>query len=47
MYSRFNGLLGYSADKEKQQSRICPKAYDTLLQVVPELGRSILYTGGI
>ncbi len=47
LYSRLNGLLGYSSELEKQQHRICPKAKDTLGQIVPELGRSILYTGGI
>lgn len=45
LYSRLNGLLGYSAETEKQQNRICPKAIDTLGQIVPELGQSILYTG--
>ena len=45
LYSRLNGLLGYSAETEKQQNRICPKAQGTLSQIVPELGRSILYTG--
>lgn len=47
MYSRLNGLLGYSADKDKQAQRICPKAIDTLGQMVCELGHSILYTGAI
>lgn len=45
IYSRLNGLLGYSVEAEKQQAKICPKAKDTLLQTVPELGFSILYTG--
>ena len=45
MYSRLNGILGYSVEKEVQAQRICPKAVDTLLQVVPEIGVSILYTG--
>lgn len=47
MYSRLNGLLGYSADKGKHTQRICPKAIDTLGQMVCELGHSILYTGVI
>lgn len=47
LYSRLNGLLGYSTDKDEQEQRISPKAQDTLLQIVPELGISILYTGGI
>lgn len=47
LYSRFNGLLGYSADKDKQENRICPSAKSILAQVVPELGRSILYSGRI
>lgn len=47
LYSRMNGMLGYSADKEKQASHICPKAKSILLQTVPELGISILYTGRI
>lgn len=47
LYSRLNGVLGYSADKEVQTQRICPKAKETLAQVVPELGYSILYTGRI
>lgn len=45
VYSRLNGLLGYSVETEKQNNRICPKAKDTLGQIVPELGHSILYTG--
>ena len=45
IYSRLNGLLGYSVEQEKQQARICPKAKDTLAQIVPEFGFSILYTG--
>ena len=47
VYSRLNGLLGYSADKDVQAQTICPKAQNTLSQIVPELGISILYTGGI
>lgn len=47
VYSRLNGLLGYSADKDVQTQGICPKARDTLMQIVPELGFSILYTGRI
>lgn len=47
MYSRLNGLLGFSSDKDAQSVRICPKAKSTLLQIVPELGFSILYTGRI
>lgn len=45
VYSRLNGLLGYSVEAEKQQARVCPKARETLLQIVPELGFSILYMG--
>ena len=45
VYSRLNGLLGYSSDKETQDKRICPKAINTLSQTVCELGHSILYTG--
>jgi hypothetical protein len=45
IYSRLNGLLGYSVEAEKQQAKICPKARETLLQTAPELGFSILYTG--
>lgn len=45
VYSRLNGLLGYSSDKETQDKRICPKAINTLSQTVCELGQSILYTG--
>ena len=45
IYSRLNGLLGYSVEKEKQQSKICPKAQETLSQTIPELRISILYTG--
>lgn len=47
LYSRLNGLLGYSADKDVQMQAVCPKAKNTLLQTVPELGYSILYTGVI
>ena len=47
VYSRLNGLLGYSSERDVQAQRICPKAQDTLLQTVPELGFSILYTGRI
>ena len=47
VYSRLNGLLGYSADKDVQTQAVCPKAQNTLAQNVPELGISILYTGGI
>lgn len=47
VYSRLNGLLGYSADKDVKTQAICPKAAETLAQTVPELGISILYTGGI
>lgn len=47
VYSRLNGLLGYSADKDVKEQSICPKADETLAQTVPELGISILYTGGI
>ena len=45
IYSRLNGLLGYSVEVEKQQAKICVKAQETLSQTVPELGFSILYTG--
>ena len=45
MYSRLNGILGYSSNKDVQAQRICPKAIDVLNTVVPELGVSILYTG--
>lgn len=45
MYARFNGLLGYSADKDKAAVRFCPKAVETLNTIIPELGRSILYSG--
>lgn len=45
LYSRFNGLLGYSVEKDKQAQRICPKSVSTLSQSVPELGTTILYTG--
>lgn len=45
IYSRLNGLLGYSVEAEKQQATICPKARETLSQTVPELWVSILYTG--
>lgn len=47
LYSRMNGFMSYSADKDKQFMAICPKARQTLLQIVPELGFSILYTGVI
>lgn len=47
VYSRLNGLLGYSSDKDVQAQAVCPKAVNTLSQIVPELGISILYTGGI
>jgi predicted P-loop ATPase len=47
VYSRLNGLLGYSADKDVQTQAVCPKAQNTLAQIAPELGISILYTGGI
>jgi hypothetical protein len=47
LYSRMNGFMAYSADKDKQFMAICPKARQTLLQVVPEIGISILYTGVI
>ena len=47
VYSRLNGLLGYSSDKDVQAQAVCPKAVNTLAQIVPELGISILYTGGI
>lgn len=47
LYSRLNGLLGYSVEKEKRDARIAEKAIDTLIQVVPEIGISILYTGVI
>lgn len=47
IYSRMNGMLAYSSDKEKQFMAVCPKAKQTLLQVVPEIGISILYTGVI
>ena len=45
MYSRFNGLLGYSANKDQAAARYCPKAIETLNTTVLELGRSILYSG--
>lgn len=45
MYSRLNGLLGYSSNKDVQSQAICPKAKDILNTVVPELGVSILYRG--
>ena len=47
IYSRLNGLLGYAVEHEKQAARICPKAQDTLSQIAPELGHSILYTGAL
>lgn len=47
VYSRLNGLLGYSSDKDVQPQTVCPKAQNTLAQIIPELGVSILYTGGI
>ena len=47
IYSRLNGLLGYSVEKEKQEAVICSKAKETLSQTVPELCVSILYTGVI
>jgi hypothetical protein len=47
LYSRMNGMLGYSADKEKQSAHICPKAKEILLQTISEIGISILYTGRI
>lgn len=47
LYSRLNGLLGYAVEKEKRENRISEKAIDTLNQIVPELGISILYTGRI
>lgn len=45
MYSRLNGLIGYSAEKSVQEQRICPQTVAELSQIVPEIGRSILYTG--
>jgi DNA integrity scanning protein DisA with diadenylate cyclase activity len=45
MYSRLNGILGYSSSKDVQAQRICPKAIDVLNTVIPELGVSLLYTG--
>lgn len=47
LYSRLNGLLGFSAVKEEQEQSVCPKAVKALGQIVPELGFSILYTGVI
>lgn len=47
IYARMNGMLAYSTDKDKAYMAVCPKAKQTLLQVVPELGYSILYTGVI
>ena len=45
LYSRLNGILGYAVEKEKRESRICEKSIDTLSQIAPEIGVSILYTG--
>ena len=45
LYSRLNGMLGYSVEKEKRDCKVCEKAIDTLSQIVPEIGVSILYTG--
>lgn len=47
LYSRLNGVLGFSAVKEEQDQAVCPKAVKALGQIVPELGFSILYTGVI
>lgn len=47
LYSRLNGLLGYAVEKEKRENRISEKAIDTLNQIIPEIGISILYTGRI
>lgn len=47
LYSRLNGLLGFSSVKEEQEQTVCPKAVKALGQIVPELGFSILYTGVI
>lgn len=47
IYARMNGMLAYSTDKDKQYMSVCPKSQQTLLQIVPEIGISILYTGVI
>lgn len=47
LFSRLNGVLGFSAVKEEQDQAVCPKAIKALEQIVPELGFSILYTGVI
>ena len=47
LYSRLNGILGYSVEKDKRENRVCEKAINTLEQIVPEIGISILYTGRI
>ena len=47
LYSRLNGILGFSAVKDEQAQSVCPKAVKELSRIVPELGYSILYTGRI
>lgn len=47
LYSRLNGVLGFSTVKDEQDQAVCPKAKKALGQIVPELGVSILYTGVI
>lgn len=45
LYMRMNGALSFEADKDKQALAICAESKAFLNRTVPELGRSILYTG--
>ena len=42
---RLNNIV--RTEKEKRENRISEKAIDTLNQIIPEIGISILYTGRI